>query len=179
MKKNKKTLFYLLPFIVISLLLLMVWGTSQQVETTNLQGRALPAINLPMLLSTDGRFTSKALQGKVCLLNIWASWCPACQAEHSTLMAIKEHYSVPIYGINFKDNVDAAQMWLKQAGNPYTLIGVDVNGTITAELGIDGIPETFLLDKNGRIRYRLRGSFDLATWKNTLLPLIKQLINEQ
>jgi len=180
MKANKNSFFYLLPVIAISLLLLTVWKTSQT-ETPNsssAQGMPLPVINLPMLLQPTKRFTSATLQGKICLLNIWASWCPACRAEHPVLMAMKEHDLIPIYGINFKDNTDDAKKWLKKAGNPYIITGVDANGAITAELGIDGIPETFLLDKNGMIRYRFRGSLDINTWENTLLPLIKQLTNE-
>lgn len=182
MKANKNSLFYLLPFIVISLLVFIAWKNSQT-EATNFysspQGTPLPVINLPMLLQPAKRFTTKILQGKICLLNIWASWCPACRAEHPTLMAIKAHYPIPIYGITFKDNTDNAKAWLRKAGNPYILTGVDTNGVITTDLSIDGIPETFLLDKNGMIRYRFRGSLDINTWESILLPLIEQLTNEQ
>ncbi len=182
MKKNKQPLLYFLPFITFALLLLSSWQLSQSKTTEMLSttsSNALPNINLPLLLQPSNRFTSKTLEGKVCLLNIWASWCPACRAEHPILMNIKEHFSTPIYGINFKDNPENATYWLKTEGNPYVAVGVDVDGALATSLDIDGIPETILLDKHRIIRYRYKGILDMYVWKNTFQPLIEQLTREQ
>lgn len=182
MKIKKQPLLYLLPFIVLALLLLTSTLISRSKNSGTLSTvsiNRLPNINLPLLLHPSNRFTSKALEGKVYLLNIWASWCPACRAEHSALMNIKEHFSTPIYGINFKDNPENATHWLKTEGNPYIAIGADVNGTLATPLDINGIPETILLDKHGIIRYRYKGSLTMEAWESTLQPLIEQLTREQ
>lgn len=176
MKKIKHSVRYFLPIIVLTLLFTTSWRASQS-QPVSLSSSALPHINLPSLLQPTNQFTSRMLQGKVSLLNIWASWCPACRSEHSTLMTIKN--SVPIYGIIFKDNAENAKAWLRSNGNPYTSIGADPDGTLAATLGVDGIPETFLIDKQGRIRYSIRGTLNMNLWKNTLQPLIAQLKREQ
>ncbi len=182
MKNSKYPLFHLLPFIIFGLVLLTSWQLSQS-EPVNrsspTSNNALPNINLPLLLQPSHHFTSKMLEGNVSLLIVWASWCPACQAEHPALMKIKTHSSVPIYGINFKDDPDNAIRWLKSEGNPYVAIGVDVDGTVAESLNIEGIPETILLDKHGIIRYRFKGVLTMHAWENILQPLIKQLTREQ
>ena len=137
-------------------------------------GYPLPSFNLPSLFDNHTRFTNQDLKGHVALLNIWASWCDACRAEHAILMKIKNQYHVPIYGINYKDNEDNARNWLKIAGNPYILIGVDQEGVVADRLDVYGTPETYLIDTEGKIRYRYLGALDENTWKTVLLPLMKQ-----
>jgi cytochrome c biogenesis protein CcmG/thiol:disulfide interchange protein DsbE len=180
MKASKNLLFYLLPFILAVWLLLTAGHTFQvsSASVASAKGRPLPAFNLPTLFQPLQHFTNQNLQGKVSLFNIWASWCSSCQAEHAVLMAIKEHYFIPIYGINFKDNTDNAKIWLKKAGNPYIMLGADPTGTIERDWGIDGIPATFLIDAHGMIRYFYKGALNKDSWENILLPLITQLINE-
>ncbi len=132
----------------------------------------LPSFELTNLMDPSQVFSDKELKGKVTVLNIWASWCPACQSEHAFLMDISQRTGIPFYSLNFKDNPDAARKWLEDKGNPFIKTGIDAKGNLSAELGIIGIPETFLVDKNGMIRYRHLGVLDQEEWENTLQPLI-------
>jgi cytochrome c biogenesis protein CcmG/thiol:disulfide interchange protein DsbE len=176
MGKNKNLLIYL-SYVVIVILLLLISFRIYQTKTTEPPPVLQPVVNLSVLSSTKF-FTSQALQGKIYLLNIWASWCPACRSEHSVLMTIKKNNTVPIYGINYKDDIDNAIAWLKQEGNPYIAMDADTNGSLTNDLDIEGLPETFLIDQHGIIRYRIKGTLDINTWETILLPLINQLKNQ-
>lgn len=176
MQLNKNSFCYILPFIILILLLSFCWRNVQSSPATvlpELTGKRVPPFNLPSVLYPGKRFTDKNLRGRIVILNIWASWCSACLAEHSTLMKIKEQYHIPIYGINFKDNIHDARASLKKNGNPYLDVGMDTNGDIATDFGIDGTPETFLIDPHGMIRYRHDGTLDDYTWEYVLLPLIK------
>lgn len=135
----------------------------------------LPKLNLSTL--TEGKvLNNKEFEGHVSLLNVWSSWCGYCQTEHEMLLKIKKTYpSIPIYGLNYKDNPDSAKVWLEKAGNPYTLVGIDSQGDLGDELGIDGTPETLVIDSHGIIRYRYLGPINEVEWENTLLPIIKKI----
>jgi len=172
MKITKQSLLYCLPLIVLTLILLTRWQTSQS-QSISLSSNHL---NLPSLFQPANRFTAQMFQGKVVLLNVWSSGCSACRQEHSTLLTIKN--SVPIYGIIFNDDEENAKAWLRDHGNPYTAIGVDSESTLATTLNIDAIPDTFLIDKHGIIRYNFIGSLTINTWNNTLQPLVKQLNSE-
>jgi cytochrome c biogenesis protein CcmG/thiol:disulfide interchange protein DsbE len=175
-----KTLYWrLLPLIVFTLLVGFFWrGLSlepQKLPSVQL-GKPLPDFKLPML-GEEKIFRTSSMQGRVTLLNVWASWCSACVDEQVFLMRLSRE-SVPIYGLNYKDNTENARRWLSDWGNPYQAIGEDRDGIVAIDLGVYGAPETFLIDKQGIIRYRHVGVLDEATWKSDFLPRIKQLEGE-
>ncbi|CDZ78920.1 Cytochrome c biogenesis protein CcmG [Legionella massiliensis] len=175
-----KTLYWrLIPLAIFTLLVFFFWrGLSlepQKLPSVQL-GKSLPDFQLPML-GDEKHFTPQAMRGQVALLNVWASWCAACVEEQVFLMRLARE-SVPIYGLNYKDDTDNAARWLNEWGNPYQAIGEDKEGKVAIDLGVYGAPETFLIDKKGIIRYRHVGILDEETWKTEFLPRIQQLQGE-
>jgi cytochrome c biogenesis protein CcmG/thiol:disulfide interchange protein DsbE len=166
----------LIPFILFTLLVVFFWKglslTPQALPSVQL-GKPLPPFQLPTLAGKQS-FTPQLFKHQVSLLNVWASWCPACIQEQVFLMDLSQR-GIAIYGLDYKDNKDNAQRWLNEWGNPYRVIGEDVSGKVAIDLGVYGAPETFLIDKKGIIRYRHVGILDEKAWKNNFLPLIKKL----
>jgi cytochrome c biogenesis protein CcmG/thiol:disulfide interchange protein DsbE len=111
----------------------------------------------------------------VWLLNVWASWCVACRQEHPLLVELARQKAVPIIGLNYKDRPDAAKAWLAKLGDPYDLSVKDIDGRIGIEYGVYGVPETFVIDKNGVIRFKQIGPITEDVWKQKLLPMLEQL----
>ena len=137
-------------------------------------GQAVPAFSVPELNHPKERLTERQFAQHVMLLNVWASWCEACQSEAGMLMKITQHYHVPLFGLVYKDKPDAAKKWLKENGNPYLAIGNDASGDVAIDLGVYGTPETFVINKAGQIIYRHIGPIDQTAWDKTLYPLIQQ-----
>jgi len=169
--KNSPSRFFLGIAIAI-ILVISGFGATHSVAEER-----LPAFSLPSLFDSATQVTNRSLAGRVYLLNIWASWCGACQAEHSTMLMIAHKYHVPIYGIVYKDNRDDAKAWLQQAGNPFTVSAIDATGSLEYALSLYGTPETFLIDKKGIIRYRYAGTISQKDWETVLWPLIQQYNN--
>jgi cytochrome c biogenesis protein CcmG/thiol:disulfide interchange protein DsbE len=119
--------------------------------------------------------SDETIRGKVALVNVFASWCAPCKVEHPILMRLARENRVAIYGINYKDWWEDARGWLGQLGNPYSAIGYDESGRVALDWGVYGVPETFLIDKQGRIRFKHVGQLTPDVLNNTLLPLIAQL----
>jgi cytochrome c biogenesis protein CcmG/thiol:disulfide interchange protein DsbE len=115
------------------------------------------------------------MQGKVSLLNIFASWCVACRVEHPVLLRLATERAIPIYGLAWKDKPEELKQWLAELGDPYTLIGDDAQGRTAIDLGVTGAPETFVIDRKGKIRYKHVGPIDDYVWENTLKPLVSKL----
>lgn len=136
--------------------------------------KPLPQFELPQLQEQEHVFDSKVLRNRVSLLNVWASWCQACVDEQVFMLQLARE-GIAIYGLNYKDDRSNALQWLKQWGNPYQLIAQDKSGAVAIDLGVYGAPETFVIDKQGIIRYRHVGIMTEETWHSTVLPLIKQL----
>ena len=136
-----------------------------------LVGKAAPAFELPVLAQPDKRFAPADMRGKVWLLNVWASWCEACRDEHPLLVDLARRGVIPIVGLNYKDKEDEAQRWLKQFGNPYQLSVVDPQGRIGIDYGVYGVPETYLIDGEGVIRYKHIGPVTRAVLEQKILPL--------
>jgi cytochrome c biogenesis protein CcmG/thiol:disulfide interchange protein DsbE len=141
-------------------------------------GKPAPAFNLPQLADSDKTFGSADLKGQVSLLNVWASWCVSCRQEHPLLIALSKQNILPIYGLNYKDEREAGLDWLKRLGNPYTVSAFDADGKVGIEWGVYGVPETFVIDKQGVIRHKHTGPITEEAWQKTLLPLILQLQKE-
>ena len=169
---------FLIPLVVFVALGLLLWaGLSLDPKRipSPLVGKPLPAFSLASLHEPKSVITPKSLRGRVYLLNVWASWCVACRQEHPVLNELARQKAVLIVGLNYKDKRDDALGWLKNLGNPYDLSIVDADGRIGIELGVYGVPETFLIDKEGVIRHKHIGPITADDWKTKLLPLIKQL----
>lgn len=140
-----------------------------------LVGKAAPDFAQPHLYAPERVFSPADLKGKVWLLNFWASWCSGCKTEHPVLMELAKSAEVPIFGMDYKDQRDEAMTWLKRWGNPYPVVGVDDAGRVGINYGVYGVPETYVIDKQGVIRYKQIGPLDADTVAKTILPLVKQL----
>ncbi|HEY5898055.1 MAG TPA: DsbE family thiol:disulfide interchange protein [Burkholderiales bacterium] len=138
-------------------------------------GKAAPAFELPLLMEPDKRFSEKDMIGKVWILNVWASWCPPCLVEHPVVTQIARSGMAPVIGLNYKDARTEALPWLKRNGNPYELIAFDENGRIGMDYGVYGVPETYVIDRKGVIRYKHIGPLTADVVQKKVQPLVKEL----
>ncbi|PPR09209.1 MAG: Thiol:disulfide interchange protein CycY [Alphaproteobacteria bacterium MarineAlpha11_Bin1] len=136
--------------------------------------KPVPQFKLPPILGRKDGLTTSDLKGKVSLINVWASWCPPCRAEHPILMTLARD-GVTIFGINIRDKPKNAKRFLDLLGNPYARIGADTKGRVSIDLGVYGYPETFFIDAKGRIRYRHVGSISPGQLDSIIRPLLKEL----
>lgn len=141
-------------------------------------GKAAPAFLLARLDTPEETFGLEDMQGQVWLLNVWASWCVACRQEHPLLVEMARNKLVPIIGLNYKDERADAQRWLRQYGDPYTVSVMDGDGRVGIDYGVYGVPETFLIDKSGVIRYKQIGPVTEQVLNDILLPKIRELSRE-
>lgn len=168
-------LFPLTLFLCLAALLGRQLGKAPQPLPSTLLDKPAPPFSAPQLDSTRPRFTPQALQGKVWLMNVWASWCASCRAEHALLLDISQREAMPIVGLNHEDEAPSGRSWLAQRGNPYAWTPQDRDGRIGMEWGVYGVPETFVIDKQGRVRLRHAGPLTPDVWQQTLQPLIEAL----
>jgi cytochrome c biogenesis protein CcmG/thiol:disulfide interchange protein DsbE len=140
-----------------------------------LVGRAAPAFDLPELAGDGRRVTAADLRGRPVLLNVWATWCSGCRAEHETLLAIARDGGVPIIGLNWKDDPALARRWLDELGNPYALVAVDAVGDVAIDWGVYGAPETFLVGPDGTVLSKHIAPLTPAVWETEFLPRIRAL----
>jgi cytochrome c biogenesis protein CcmG/thiol:disulfide interchange protein DsbE len=140
-----------------------------------LVGKPAPAFELPVLHQPDKRFVPGDMRGKVWLLNVWASWCVSCREEHPVLVELSKRGVLPILGLNYKDKGDEATAWLQRFGNPYQLSVVDADGRIGIDYGVYGVPETYLIDAEGVIRYKQIGPLTQVVLEQKVLPMVKAL----
>jgi len=151
-------------------------GKSVNILPSVLINREVPPFDLAPIQGYEKGFGSKDLLGQVTIVNLFGSWCVACQAEHPFLMKIKEQGLAPIYGIDWREKKpDAGPKWLAKYGNPYTLIGNDPNSKAAIAFGVTGAPESFIVDQKGVIRYKQIGPITPDVWESTLWPLIQEL----
>ncbi len=137
--------------------------------------KAAPSLVLPDLLNAQQQVNLEDWKGQVVLLNIWATWCSGCLLEHPVLNAIAKENLVPIIGLNYKDNSQKAKAWLKESGNPFAAIPNDLSGQVAINWGVYGAPETFIIDKQGVIRYKFIAPISMDDWATKLRPLVVQL----
>lgn len=140
-----------------------------------LVGKPLPAFSLPRLDTPEKMFTNADFNGKVVLINVWASWCAACKQEHPLLMELARAKHVPLIGLNYKDKREDAARVLATEGNPYDVNIVDADGRVGIDWGVYGVPETFVIDKQGVIRHKHVGPVALEDWEREILPLVRKL----
>ena len=136
-------------------------------------GKPAPPFELPLLDAPDKTFTQKDMLGKVWVLNVWASWCPPCLVEHPVITELAK--SSPVVGLNYKDVRDDALPWLKRNGNPYQLSVFDPGGRIAIDYGVYGVPETYVIDQRGVIRYKHIGPVSREVVERKIAPLLKEL----
>jgi cytochrome c biogenesis protein CcmG/thiol:disulfide interchange protein DsbE len=141
-----------------------------------LVGKPAPDFSAPTLMEPGRIIAKQDMLGKVWMLNVFASWCVACREEHPLLVAYaRTPGAVPVIGLNYKDKREDGQAWLGRFGNPYTDIVFDLNGRIGINYGVYGVPETFIIDKAGVIRYKQIGPITPEALRNKIEPLLRQL----
>jgi cytochrome c biogenesis protein CcmG/thiol:disulfide interchange protein DsbE len=172
---------YLFPLIVfIALMSLLAVGLTldpRNVPSPLINSQA-PDFTLPRLHKSDQTLRPADMQGKVWLLNVWASWCGACRSEHPLMNDLARSGEVMIVGLNYKDRREDALRWLDTLGNPYQSSGLDKDGRVGINWGVYGVPETFVIDKQGIIRYKHIGPIEKGDLDKTILPLIQKLKQE-
>jgi cytochrome c biogenesis protein CcmG/thiol:disulfide interchange protein DsbE len=173
-----RRLLYLIPIAAfVSLALTLGWAlthNSREIPSA-LIGKAVPQFNLPPVKGRTLGLSSDDLLGEVSLVNVFASWCVACREEHPVFMQMKAQDVVPIHGLNYKDQPDNAARWLNTMGDPYTRTGADINGRVAIDWGVYGVPETFVITRDGRIAHKHIGAVTPKDVEETILPLIQRL----
>lgn len=144
-------------------------------------GKPVPAFTLPPLegLRADGKqvpgFSDADLaQGRVTIVNVWASWCIPCRAEHPFLVQLVRDSGAPLYGLNYKDGTEAARRFLGHYGSPFAAVGVDSSGKTAIDWGVYGVPETFIVSGEGKILYKQVGPIDGSIIAKRLMPVIEK-----
>jgi cytochrome c biogenesis protein CcmG/thiol:disulfide interchange protein DsbE len=169
---------FLLPlalFLVLVVFLAIGLSRDPHEVPSPLVNKSAPAFALPQLSDPQRTFRSEEMRGRVWLLNVWASWCVACREEHPVLLDFARSRVVPIYGLNYKDERRDALAWLEAFGDPYTLSLADADGRVGIDYGVYGVPETFVIDRNGIIRYKQIGPVTEEVLQKKIIPLVKEL----
>ena len=175
-----KRLAYILPlavFAVLTLYFVLGLRLDPSVIPSVLIDKPAPTFDLPPIEGGRGNgFSSADLSGRVSAINVFASWCLPCLTEHPQVRRLAEIKGVTLYGINYKDKPADALAWLEEQGNPYWEIGADSKGRVAIDWGVYGLPETFIVDKKGRIRYKQVGPMTPRIFEDHILPVIEELL---
>lgn len=169
---------FLLPLLVFGALVFFLWrglSLDPREVPSPLINKPAPDFNLVQLHDADKMFARKDMEGKVWLLNVWASWCETCRVEHPMLLEIARNGVVPIIGLNYKDQRADGISTLSTLGDPYQLSAFDADGKVGIDFGVYAVPETFLIDKHGVIRDKIIGEVTEEAYRKRLLPEIKEL----
>lgn len=173
-----RRLLYLLPVVLVAVLLAIFWrGLDPKRDPSALPsaliGKPMP---MPVMPGLKGEFDLLYSKGQPVLVNFFASWCLPCRAEHPLLERIAKDYGITVIGIAYKDKPEDAQRYLDELGNPYAMIGLDESGRGGIEFGLTGVPETYVVDRDGIVRYRLAGPIAPENFEDQLLPAIKAVM---
>lgn len=171
----KKALIPLGIFVVLLVFLAIGLTRDPHEIPSPLIGKAAPAFTSSRLLAPAATFSSKEMLGQVWLLNTWASWCVACRQEHPILMEFAKTKMLPIVGLDYKDQDADGLKWLARFGNPYDFVVTDKNARIGIDFGVYGVPESFLIDKGGIIRYKQIGPITEEALREKIVPLVREL----
>lgn len=169
---------FILPFvafIILAVFLFVGLGLNPREVPSPLVGKPAPAFTLPQLHAPAKQFSPQDMKGKVWLLNVWASWCVSCVQEHPILLELAQQNIVPIYGLDYKDKPADAVAWLNRRGDPYVLTVTDRDGRIGIDYGVYGVPETYVIDKQGVIQYKQIGPVTPESLREKILPLVAEL----
>jgi cytochrome c biogenesis protein CcmG, thiol:disulfide interchange protein DsbE len=162
-------------FLAIAILLAIGLQLNPREVPSPLINKPAPYFELPQLHAPEKTFSQKDMLGKVWMLNVWASWCVACREEHPVVADLAKSGAVPIVGLNYKDKREDGLAWLARYGDPYQLSAYDINGRVGIDYGVYGVPETYVIDKRGVIRYKRIGVLTPAIVKDKVLPLVAEL----
>ncbi len=169
---------YLVPlaiFAVLSVFLFIGLSLNPREVPSPFINKPAPDFQLQNLHAMNELFSNKDMKGQVWLLNVWASWCVACRQEHPILVEMARRGEVPLYGLNYKDAPSQAKRWLEEHGNPYKLSAVDYEGKVGIDYGVYGVPETFIIDKQGVIRHKVIGPISVPELQNCVMPVVNEL----
>lgn len=170
-----KYIIPLLLFIVMGVFLAMGLSLNPRDIPSPLIDKPAPAFSLPILSDPTQTLSNEDLRGKVWMLNVWASWCGSCRLEHPVFNQLAKKKAVILIGLNYKDEPEAGKQWLAQLGNPYNVSIMDQQGRTGLDYGVYGVPETFVIDKKGIVRYKHTGPVSVDDVEKVLLPMINKL----
>jgi cytochrome c biogenesis protein CcmG/thiol:disulfide interchange protein DsbE len=171
----KKAAWILAAFVALVVVLAVGLRLNPREVPSPLIGKPAPPFELPLLNEPDKRFSQKDMLGKVWIMNVWASWCPPCLVEHPVVTRIAKSGLAPVVGLNYKDTRNEALPWLKRNGDPYQLIVFDASGRIGIDYGVYGVPETYVIDRKGIIRYKHIGPLTADVVQKKVEPLVREL----
>lgn len=169
---------FLVPLGIFAALVAFLWvglGKDPSLVPSPLIGKPAPAFRVAQLHDANSQIGNADMLGKVWLLNVWASWCASCRHEHPLFMELARARLVPIYGLNYKDKREDGVNWLSQLGDPYVVSAFDADGRVGIDYGVYGVPETYVIDRQGIIRYKHVGPVTMEALQTRILPLVKEL----
>ena len=170
-----KFLIPLLLFVILVGFLAVGLSRDPQAIPSPLIGKQAPAFEVPQLADPKKMFSPESMKGQAWILNVWASWCVACREEHPVLVELGKLQVAPIIGLDYKDKREDAMTMLSLQGNPYLLSAFDTNGRVGIDYGVYGVPETYVIDKAGMIRFKHIGPITMAVLNQKILPLLAEL----
>lgn len=170
-----KFLIPLLLFVVLVVFLAIGLNRDPHEVPSPLINKAAPAFEVPQLGDSNKTFSPASMKGQVWILNVWASWCVACREEHPVLVELAKSQVVPVIGLDYKDKREDALAMLAKQENPYLLSAFDANGRVGIDYGVYGVPETYVVDKAGIIRFKHIGPLSLEILNQKIFPLVSEL----
>lgn len=177
----RKLLFILPSAIFLGVMAFSLWGLLSDRDPSavpsNLIDKPVPAFDLPGVegIDTPGLSSAQLADGEVKIINVFASWCVPCRAEHPVIEKLAKEHGVTVYGLNYKDKPEDARLWLAELGNPYARIGADLKGRTAIDFGVSGVPETYLIDGEGVIRYQYIGPIVPLDLEEKILPILEEI----
>lgn len=175
MKISLKALLPLFIFLALGIAFAIGLTKDPRILPSQLINRPFPQFELPDLFDEAQILDNSDLQGQVTLVNIFGSWCVACEQEHGMLMKLARDKEIVLLGVDWKDTREKGMRWLERGGNPYTRVAFDEDSKLVIDLGVTGAPESFIVDKKGQIRYKHVGPITEDIWENDLKPLVLDL----
>jgi len=172
---NKRYLIPLVVFVLMAGFLAVGLRLNPREVPSPLINKPAPAFNLPQLNDPALKFTAEQMKGQVWVLNVFASWCTPCLAEHPYVTQLAKQPGIKLVGLNYKDRPEDAKGWLRKHGDPYATIVVDADGRVGIDYGVYGVPETFVIDKQGVIRHKQIGPITPEALKDDILPMLAKL----
>jgi len=170
-----KFLIPLLLFVVLVVFLAVGLNRDPHEVPSPLINKPAPAFDIPQLAQANKTFSPESMKGQVWILNVWASWCVACREEHPVLVELANSQQAPVIGLDYKDKREDALAMLTKQGNPYVLSAFDANGRVGIDYGVYGVPETYVIDRAGIIRFKHIGPITPAVLNEKIYPLLSEL----